>query len=479
MKTLTSILVVILTVLIASPAVVFIFVSLTTSLAFAQVTFNPHTIEDGVQRASSVQAVDVDDDGDIDVLSTSWDGRRVAWYENDGNQNFSAYTITKTAGSASSVYAVDIDGDGDMDVLSASYRDGIIAWHENDGSQNFSSHTITTSATRALSVYAIDVDGDGDVDVLSASWGGDSLEDLGKIAWYENDGYQNFSAHTITTGGRHAYDVHAVDIDDDGDMDVLSSSSIGLRWHENDGNQNFITHTITTKGRSVYAVDIDDDGDMDVLSGHGYNYDGIACWHENDGNQNFSTHTITLVVEGGGSYVYAADVDSDGDMDVLSAFVTGGIEWYENDGNQNFSTHTITIKPYGATTVYAVDIDDDGDIDVLSSPDDTKIVWYENMLITNVETIATSIPKKFILHQNYPNPFNSFTTIIYSIPKPVRAILKVYDLLGKEIKILVNKFVEPGTHSVYFDASNLPSGMYIYKLQVGDLMEARKMLLMR
>jgi len=67
-----------------------------------------------------------------------------------------------------------------MDVLSASWRDNKIAWYENDGNQNFTPHTITTSAQKAVSVYAIDVDGDGDMDVLSAS------NDDNKIAWYEN-----------------------------------------------------------------------------------------------------------------------------------------------------------------------------------------------------------------------------------------------------------------------------------------------------
>jgi len=86
---------------------------------------------------------------------------------------------------------------------------------------------------------------------------------------------------------------------------------------------------------------------------------------------------------------------------------------------------------------------------------------------------------EFRLHQNYPNPFNSSTTIIYSIPEPGVAILKIYDLIGREIQMLVNKFVDAGTHSVTFDASNLPSGMYIYKLQAGDFREAGKMLLMR
>ena len=68
-----------------------------------------------------------------------------------------------------SVYAADVDGDGDMDVLSASSSDNKIAWYENDGSENFTENTISTSANSARSVYAVDVDGDGDMDVLSAS----------------------------------------------------------------------------------------------------------------------------------------------------------------------------------------------------------------------------------------------------------------------------------------------------------------------
>ncbi|NPA67876.1 MAG: hypothetical protein GXO50_04620, partial [Chlorobi bacterium] len=70
---------------------------------------------------------------------------------------------------ANSVYASDIDGDGDIDMLSASSGDNKIAWYENDGNQNFAAHTIAVDADGAKSVYASDIDGDGDIDVLSAS----------------------------------------------------------------------------------------------------------------------------------------------------------------------------------------------------------------------------------------------------------------------------------------------------------------------
>ncbi|MCG8323004.1 MAG: Ig-like domain-containing protein, partial [Cytophagales bacterium] len=127
---------------------------------------------------------------------------------------------------------------------------------------------------------------------------------------------------------------------------------------------------------SVYAADVDGDGDMDVLSA---SQDDKIAWYENDGSQSFTSHTITTDANGAAS-VYAADVDGDGDLDVLSAsLLDDKIAWYENDGSQGFTSHTITTDAAGAHSVYAADVDGDGDMDVLSaSNDDDKIAWYEN-----------------------------------------------------------------------------------------------------
>ena len=89
-----------------------------------------------------------------------------------------------------------MDGDGDLDVVSASLNDDKIAWYENLGGSggSFTTHVITTSADGAYSVFAVDMDGDGDVDVLSASYYGDT------VAWYQNLGNGgSFATHVITT----------------------------------------------------------------------------------------------------------------------------------------------------------------------------------------------------------------------------------------------------------------------------------------
>lgn len=87
--------------------------------------------------------------------------------------------------------------------------------------------------------------------------------------------------------------------------------------------------------------------------------------------------------------------------------------------------------------------------------------------------------KNFALAQNYPNPFNPITTIHFSTAKQMQVTLKVFDILGREIATLVDGKLTPGEHKVIFDGKNLPSGVYIYRLQAGDYYQQRKMILMK
>ena len=88
-------------------------------------------------------------------------------------------------------------------------------------------------------------------------------------------------------------------------------------------------------------------------------------------------------------------------------------------------------------------------------------------------------PTEYNLAQNYPNPFNPTTTIQFSIPQRSNVVLKVYDVLGTEVKTLVNEEKEQGVYTINFDASQLASGIYLYKLQAGSFVETKKMLMLK
>jgi N-acetylneuraminic acid mutarotase len=93
--------------------------------------------------------------------------------------------------------------------------------------------------------------------------------------------------------------------------------------------------------------------------------------------------------------------------------------------------------------------------------------------------IKAFAPLEFILEQNYPNPFNSTTAIHYSIPQRSNVTLKVYDILGNEVVTLVNEEKEQGVYTVNFDANNLASGMYLYRIQAGSFIDTKKMILLK
>ena len=91
--------------------------------------------------------------------------------------------------------------------------------------------------------------------------------------------------------------------------------------------------------------------------------------------------------------------------------------------------------------------------------------------------VQSTLPDAFSLEQNYPNPFNPVTTISYSLPVSQRVTLTVFDVLGREVARLVDGRKTPGRHEVVFDASTLPSGVYLYRLEAGPYIETKKLLL--
>ncbi len=103
--------------------------------------------------------------------------------------------------------------------------------------------------------------------------------------------------------------------------------------------------------------------------------------------------------------------------------------------------------------------------------------WFPG--VTGIEQTNNGIPAEFSLNQNYPNPFNPTTNIKYSITKGALVTLKIYNILGQEVATLVNQYQKPGNYSIDFNASNLASGVYLYRLESGNNALTKKMVLLK
>lgn len=108
----------------------------------------------------------------------------------------------------------------------------------------------------------------------------------------------------------------------------------------------------------------------------------------------------------------------------------------------------------------------------------SRIATINVLYDTDVEKEA-GVPTSFELYQNYPNPFNPTTNIKYALPKESRVRINVFNILGQEVATLVNSVMPAGYHSVDFKANNIPSGMYIYKIETESFSQVKKMLLMK
>ena len=108
---------------------------------------------------------------------------------------------------------------------------------------------------------------------------------------------------------------------------------------------------------------------------------------------------------------------------------------------------------------------------------DISVIKYSQPIGINI--ISSEIPSEFRLFQNYPNPFNPVTNIKYMISRAGMVELTVYDITGSEVRKLVNQFQNSGTYTVDLNASDLPSGIYFYRLKTGNFEETKKSVLIK
>ncbi len=132
--------------------------------------------------------------------------------------------------------------------------------------------------------------------------------------------------------------------------------------------------------------------------------------------------------------------------------------------------------PYTPSTKCKIRVSDAFNPDLLDV-NDSSFVIVDAMSVEDES--STDVPIKFSLSQNFPNPFNPQTTIFYSIPEAAFVRIKVYDIIGNEIKVLASEQKTAGKHMVIFDGSNFNSGIYFYRIQAGRYSETRKMLLIK
>jgi len=236
---------------------------------------------------------------------------------------------------------------------------------------------------------------------------------------------------------------------------IFKTTNGGVNWFR--GNVNSVTY----RNPFLYRVSFINDltgftcGFTNVVfktTDYGTNWDSIGYV------DTINSPVVTYCIEFADSIVGYA-----GSSNKLSKTTDGGITW--KDQYQSVPGYVRSIYAYSDSIVWLCGF--------------KKILFTETGGQVNINQINSSIPESFKLHQNYPNPFNPITKIRIEIRKTELIKLVIYDNLGREIKEIINKKLEPGLYEAEWNADNNSSGIYFYTLYTENFIETKKMMLVK
>jgi len=348
----------------------------------------------------TIHADDVDEDGDMDVMAAGeFDHEIRLWLNNGDGSSWTEDIIADAYETAISVHTGDIDGDGMIDIVGASYEADEIAWWRNGGGVpiEWNRFIVDVSFDGVHDVQAVDVDGDGDLDLLGAA----CLAD--EISWWRNNGGDpiTWTRFDIDENFDYACRLRGADFNNDGRMDIVATAWLDeeVAWYQNDGGDpvRWTKHILIssfTGTHSVCAADLDDDGRTDILAA-AMDLGDIRWWRNIGGDPiEWESHLVDGAFAGA-ICVQAGDMDGDGDLDVIgSAWSTMGISWWENVNGDamQWTEHAVT-RNFGATpNTYPADINGDGALDLLGvSWDLNDAAWWEVSEFENQGWLTSSI----------------------------------------------------------------------------------------
>jgi hypothetical protein len=355
---------------------------------------------------------------------------------------------------------------GDIDVVAIAPYINLVVWFENVNGTFLSQQIVSNTLLRPNHTQVVDVDGDSFLDVIVSG----GLDEV--IYWYRNiDGDGTFSTPNIVANqSNNGRKFIAQDFDGDGDVDVAMNSSgdESLSWVENIDSQGTFNLPISLNDdffatNDVKSGDIDGDGDNDLVT-VASGLEELAWYKNLDGQGNFSDKIIISVGDSDCSRLSLGDIDNDSDIDILTSylFISELILLYNNeDGLGNFGVATlVTDEVEGTTSIKLSDLDNDGDLDLMSSSQvDDKVAWYENRTILNVE--EQSLEALSI----YPNPTSGVLNLKTSKNQDVQRV-QCFNIQGNLLFTSKNSDV--------INVSALANGMYLLKIEVGDVVVVRK-----
>jgi len=474
--------------------------------------FSPVNLTSIQDKALSFATGDLDNDGDDDLVvvntyATLEGAEDISIFWNDGQGHFSSPVHFSMGVQPSTVKIWDIDNDGFLDLIAtANGSNGmpVIRWGQGNGDFE-APHELPPYPSAAL----------GDVTdlefnsphFLSFTHFGTVGVDSGWISFCQFDPDNRWFYYDLTPewqprrAGMHPANIVNGDVNGDSLIDVIvndyvTGKTTTFEYLGPTGGmaplQEIAVDIGTEPIHANMAVgDLDGDNSNDVVIGAWADGVDSLVWLRNDGTGHLILDYIPMDGRRLSQTFSLMDYENDGAPDIISATTSDDVILYRNDGLGNFTIHRLCQSSgYGglALTSLVGDFNNDPypDVAVLTQ-DNIASMLNLNYTVGIGEDAPepTRVPQRFAILQNFPNPFNPTTHIQFSLSSREFAVLKVFDLLGREVKTLMEKNLSAGDYKVKWDGTNnagqpMSSGVYLYRLRAGkNYVKTRKMLLLR
>jgi hypothetical protein len=471
---------------------IIVFLAIFCSPLVAQDLFIQHSIDNNFPGACYVCSYDLDGDDDLDIIAGSettpyTSSKGIAWWRNDGGNpiSWTKFVVDSTFIHVMSVDVAYIDADNNPDIVASSWQLNQVDWWRNSGNPElgWTKNIVKSGYVNAHDAQCADIDQDGDIDIITAASSPGSID----ICYNDNNIQPSWSYVQVDSVFSGAKSVLIIDLDLDTDLDIVGTADgvNDIAWWENAGiNSQVWSKTIIDDNFSgscfTDVIDINEDLKLDIIA-TAWSSNQTAYWICNDLSTNsWTKHTVSSSLQIP-VRTFGCDFDLDDDVDIVAVGkVPGELSVFINN-NFNWTEQVLTSNFWGGSALAVEDLDQDGDKDIIAGagvPGD--LYWWENTTIpSTAEDGVNPHPIEYRLEQNYPNPFNPTTSISYQIPEHCLVTIKVYDVLGNEIVTLVNEEKSTGTYEVKFDAVGFPSGIYFYQLKAEKFIDAKKMIMLK
>ncbi|MBS4036335.1 MAG: T9SS type A sorting domain-containing protein [Ignavibacterium sp.] len=474
-------------------------------------------LDDPRHGSSSFDFIDLDSDGDHDLIWGDFFSRSLYLIENQGTPFEPSMKLISNVYpiNEDSIYTsgynmprfVDIDGDGDPDLFVSVLYDPTVTqslmYYENIGTSQLPNHVkITEDYIYSLDLgnnshpVFIDIDSDGDPDMFIGSLN----NPIGTLHYFENEGsalnpvfvYKD----TMFAGIEYPLSVLPAfgDLDGDGDYDLLIGKFDGkISVYRNDGNifnPQFIyagelmdanQNVIDIGTSSVpFLVDIENDGDLDLVIGA---FNGRFSLYKNIGDAfNYSFELVQNYFSGldigDNSTPALFNFSGDGKLELFSGSRHGNIFYYENNGSTQLPEWSLNTNKFldqnfgGYSSICFVDIDNDSDTDLMFGNVKGGLYFYRNLSVSNVRNLETN-PIRYSIIESFPNPFNPEVNIVIKLENSGTVSLKVFNLLGKEVKNIYSGYLDSGKYHFRWNGTNdsyvsLSAGHYFILLRTEE-----------